>query len=139
MAPQKRINKTKDEIAKEMAHKQMIEQQKALARTIFKCIEGQDSIYDAQTVVNALSGFIKYELSVKEASLKLNDLLIDLSNEPKTKITEAMEALKVELQDKNAKELASLLERFGQTLAHYGSAQYMKNPMSTMKVEDIVS
>lgn len=135
----KRVNKTKDEIAKAMAHKQMIDEQKKLAAIIFKCIEGQDTIYDGQTVVNALSGFIKYELSVKEASLTLNDLLIDLTNEPESKIKDAIAALKVELQDKNAKDLASLLQRFGDTLGHYSANKFMKNPMSDIKIEDIIA
>lgn len=138
MAP-KRVNKTKEEVAKEIAQQEIVKQQKILAGIIFKCIEGQETIYDAQTVVNALSGFIKYELSVKEASLKLNDLLIDLTNEPASKIKDAMEALKVELQDKNAKDIAMLLQRFGETLGHFSSAQFMKNPMSDIKIEDIIA
>jgi len=138
MAP-KRINKTKDEIAKEMAHKQMVKQQKVQAAVIFKCLEGVDSIYDAQTVVNALSGFIKYELSVKEASLKVNDLLIDMKNEPDSKIKEAIEKLKVELQDKNAKDISLLLQRFGDTLGHFSANKFMKNPMSEIKIEDIIA
>lgn len=139
MPTPKRVNKTKEEIAKEMAHKQMVANQKALARRIYAIIESQSTIYDAQTVVNALSGFIKYELSVKESSIKLNDLLIDLKNEPKTKITKAMEALKVELQNENAKDMAQLLERFGQTLGHYSASQFLKQPMKKVKLEDIIA
>ena len=135
----KRINKTKDDIEKEMVQKEIVKQQKILAATIFKCLEGQENIYDAQTVVNALSGFIKYEMQVKESQLKLNDLLIDLTNEPASKIKDAMEALKVELQDKNAKDTAMLLQRFGETLGHYSAAKFMKNPMSDIKIEDIIA
>jgi hypothetical protein len=71
--------------------------------------------------------------------LKINDLLIDLKNQPKTKITKAMEALKAELQNENAKETASLLERFGNTLGQYSAATFMKNKMSKIKIEDILA
>lgn len=119
--------------------KESVKKQKEVARRIFSKLTGLDTIYDAQTAVSALSGYIKYELAVKEMGLKLNDLLIDLKNEPKTKITEAIDALKVELQEENAKETAGLLERFGNTLAQYSAAQHLKNPMSSMKVEDIIA
>jgi len=135
----KRINKTKDEVAKEMAHKEMIKAQKALAKRIYATIEKQDTIYDAQTVVNAVAGYIKYELSVKEAGIKLKDLIIDLKNAPKSKISKAMEELVKELQLENAKDTAMLLERFGQTLGHFSSHEFMKNKMSKIKIEDLIN
>lgn len=122
-----------------MAMKAVVEKQKLVARRIFDSIKGQDTIYDAQTVVNSLSGYIKYELAIKEAGLKLNDLLIDLKNEPKTKITEAIEMLKVELQDESARDMATLLERFGNTLGQYSAAKHLKTQMNEVKLEDIVA
>lgn len=139
MPASKRVNKTKEEIAKELAHKIKIEREKGIARRIFPLLTDQESIYDAQTTVNALSGYIKYEMSKKEASFKLNDLLIDLSKEPDTKITATMQALKVELQEDGAKEVASLLERLGQALGQFSASQFMQKPMSEIKMEDIIS
>ncbi len=138
-AQKPRVNKTKDEIKAELEHHQKVEKQKDLAKRIFPLLSKQTNIYDAQTVVNALAGYIKYELELKQREIKLNSLLIDLSVEKKNLITEAMEAMKVEFQDESANDLASLLERFGQTLSQYSSAQYMKNPMSSIKIEDLIA
>jgi len=135
----KRVNKSKEEIATEMKHKAVVSQQKELVKKIFAAIANQDTVFDGQTVLQALSGFIKYELSQKEATLKINDLLIDLSKQPKGKITKAIAELKVELQNENAKDTAQLLERFGNTLGQYSAATFMKNKMSKIKIEDILA
>lgn len=135
----KRVNKSKEEIAAEMKHKAVVTQQKELVKKIFAAISSQDTIFDAQTVLNALSGFIKYELSQKEATLKINDLLLDLSKQPKGKITKAMTELKAELQNENAKDTTMLLEHFGNTLGQYSAATFMKNKMSKIKIEDILA
>lgn len=135
----KRVNKSKEEIAAEMKHKAVVSQQKELVKKIFAAIANQDTVFDGQTVLQALSGFIKYELSQKEATLKINDLLIDLSKQPKGKITKAIAELKVELQNENAKDTAQLLERFGNTLGQYSAATFMKNKMSKIKIEDILA
>jgi hypothetical protein len=139
MPTPKRINKTKEEIAMEMAKKQVVAQEKILAKKMFELISNVDTIYDAQTVVNALSGYIKYEVQVRNSALTVNDLLIDLSKEKPSKINDAMSALKTEFQNEKALDLANLLERFGKTLAQYGANEFLKNPMDTIKVDDIVA
>jgi len=138
MPAPKRVNKTKDEIAKEMAHKANIEKQKALARRMFPLL-AVESIYDGQTALNALSGYIKFEMAVRESKLKINDLLLDLKKEPDTQITKVMEALKAEFQDEPAKELSDLMERMAKTLESFIARKYINNPMSEIKLEDIVA
>lgn len=134
----KRVNKTKDEIAKEMAHNAKVEKQKALARRMFPLLE-VETIYDGQTALNALSGYIKFEMAVRESKLKINDLLLDLKKEPDTQITKVMEALKAEFQDEPAKELSELMERMANTLQSFIARKYVNNPMSEIKMEDIVA
>lgn len=138
MPAPKRVNKTKDEIAKEMAHRAKVEHQKALARRMFPLLE-VESIYDGQTALNALSGYIKFEIAVRESKLKINDLLLDLKKEPDTQITKVMEALKAEFQDEPAKELSELMERMAKTLEAFIARKYINNSMSEIKLEDIVA
>lgn len=138
MPTPKRVNKTKDEIAKEMEHKAKVEKQKALARRMFPLLE-VESIYDGQTALNALSGYIKFEMAVRESKLKVNDLLLDLKKEPDTQITKVMEALKAEFQDEPAKEMSDLMERMAKTLEAFIARKYINNPMSEIKMEDIVA
>jgi len=138
MPAPKRVNKTKDEIAKEMAHREKIEHQKALAKRMFPLLQ-VESIYDGQTALNALSGYIKFEMAVRESKLKVNDLLLDLKKEPDTQITKVMEALKTEFQDEPAKELSDLMERMAKTLEAFIARKYINNPISEIKMEDIVA
>lgn len=138
MSIPKRVNKTKQEIAKEMAHRAKIEKDKALVRRIFPLLQ-TETIYDAQTALGAVAGYIKFDLAKKEGMLKVNDLLLDLSKEPESAITETMNAIKVELQDENARDVASLLERISNSFAQYGAAQYLKNPMKDLNVDEIVA
>lgn len=133
------INKTKAEIAKEIAQKEAVKKQKILAKKIFEIIKDQKSIYDAQTVLTAVSGYIKYEIQVKESGVKVSDLIFDLKNQKKSDIKTSMEALLNLLQTENAIDMANFLERFGKTLAHYSSETFMKNPMSSIKEKDIIA
>ena len=139
MTTPKRANKNKQEIAAEMNMKEVVKKERELAGIIFDAIKDQDSIYDAQTAVNALAGYIKYELNMKQHSLVLNDLLVDLKNEKDSKVKTAIERLKSELQGEKALDTAELLERFGKNLVLFGADKYMKNPMSIIKLEDFVA
>lgn len=137
MAP-KRINKTKPEILGEMAQRAKIEKFKDMGRRIFPLLT-TDTIYDAQTAIEAVSGYIKFELSIKESGFKVNDLPLDFSKEQEGKVTDVMNAIKVELQTENAKDSAEFLELFGRTFSNYAVKKYLDNPMSDVNVDDIIS
>ena len=138
MTKPKRVNKNKGQILDEMAQRVKIEKFKDMGHRIFPLLK-TETIYDAQTAIEAVSGYIKFELAVKENSYKINDLLIDMSEEPESDITTAMNAIKVELQNENAKDTAEFLELFGRTLSSYGAKEFLKKPMTDLKVEDIIS
>lgn len=135
----KRINKTKDQLIAEMQNKSKIDHQKFMVRTLFPLLETQESIYDAQTAVNALSGFIKYEIEQKESEMKVSDLDIDLSKEKSSVIKSAVVDMLALVGPENAKDTASLLEKVGSALAQFGAAQFLKNPMTSVKITDIVA
>lgn len=136
--PRKRINKTKPEILNEMAQRAKIEKFKDMGKRLFPLLT-TDTIYDAQTAIEAVSGYIKFELSVKEANFKINDLPLDFKDQPEGSITDVMNAIKVELQQENAKDAAEFLELFGRTFSSYAVKKYLENPMSEVKVEDIIA
>lgn len=134
----KRVNKSKPEILNEMAQRAKVEKFKDMGKRLFPLLT-TDTIYDAQTALEAVSGYIKFELSIKEASFKLNDLPLDFSKETKSKVTDVMNAIKVELQEENAKDCAEFLELFGRTFSSLAVKKYLENPMSEVKVEDIIA
>jgi hypothetical protein len=131
-----KVNKTKAEVA---AQKADVERQKALVRAIWPFIAEGLTVYDAQTVTNAVGGFIKYEIERRNADLKVSDLVIDVSNEKDTSIKVAMEKILDLVKDEKAADLAQLLERLGKNLGMYSAHVFMKQNMSVLKVEDIVA
>ena len=135
----KRIPKSKEELKAQMAHMQKIERSKKLARLIFPVVASMKTIYDAQTVVMALSGFIKAGLAEKMTAFTVNDVGVDLSKEKKSDVKAAVFALVTLLEDENADEMTALLERFGRGLGEFASKKYMENPMSVIKMEDFIA
>lgn len=139
MQKQPRKNKSKAELQAELDHKAKIDHQKTVARLIFPFIEDQPTIYDAQTVVNAAAGYIKYGTQQKAIALSVKDLSIDLSKEPVSPLKTAVENVLNLLQDENADGAVALLERFGSGLGQYASVQYMKNPMNIIPVDEFIA
>lgn len=134
----KRINKTKNEIAQEMAYTEKLKRFKSMATRIFPLLV-TDTIYDAQTALDAVSGFIKEDIAIRESAWKVNDLPIDFSSQPEGKITNTMNAIKVELQQENALEVSEFLELFSRTFTSFGSKQFLAKPMSEISMDDIIA
>src|SRR5574343_353676 len=132
----KRINKSKDQIQYELAQKEKVEKLKNMVRHVFPHLENQDSIYDAQTVVNALSGFIQALLEPEIAKIKLSqlDIKTHLDKEEDSKIKDAIIDIARLMSNESAEELAETLERLGQTLSQYSAHTFMKKPMSEVKL-----
>jgi hypothetical protein len=135
----KRIPKSKDELKKQMEHSAKIERQKKLARIIFPMLQSQKTIYDAQTAVNAVAGFIKSGIALKMIELKVKDVEFDLSKEKNGVIKDAMLEIHAHLMDETADEAAALLERFGNGLGQFASSEYMKNPMSSIDIDKFIA
>lgn len=135
----KRVNKTKEQLTAQIEHKSKVEREKTLVKLIFPALATQKTVYDGQTVLGALSGFIKVEIDKKSASLLVKDLPIDLSKEEDSEIKSAISTLIGMLALENAKDMSVLLERFGNILAQYSANEYMKQPINTIKIENIVA
>ena len=130
---------SKQELAAQIQQKQNVEHIKQMVRDIWPLIAEQDTVYDAQTVVNALSGFISAHIEKKVSELKVSDLPIDLSKEKDSKIKTAIEKMMKQLEDEPAKDTAVTLERLGKTLGEFCASKMLKQPMDTIKVTDIVA
>lgn len=135
----KRVNKSKDEILAQMESQIRIEHMKVVARKVFPLLEGQATIYDGQTVVNAAAGFVKQGLQEKADLIKVGDLTISLDKEKPLVIKSAVEQIIAILADEPAEDAADLLERMGSTLGQYSAGKYMKNPMSDISMDDFIA
>lgn len=138
-AKTKRVPKSKEELKVQMAHLQRVEKQKQLARLVFPVVASMKTIYDAQTVVNALAGFVKAELADKLSTYRVIDLDITLSKEKDGPIKAAILALRDVIETETAEDAAALLEKFGNSLGQYSSSQYMKNSMKSIKMDEFIA
>lgn len=134
----KRNNLSKDEIKSQLEMDTKVNHLKDVIRSLFPHLETLDTIYDAQTVVNALSGFISAHVEKKLSEIKLSDVSIDLSKEEDSKIKTSIEALIELLQDEPAKDLSQTLERLGKAFSELGAHNFLKKSMSEISVTDIV-
>lgn len=136
---QKRLPKTKDELKKKLEHEEKIIRQKKLARLIFPMLSSQKSIYDAQTVVQAVAGFVKLGIANKMTQFTVKDVEFDLSKEKAGAIKDAMLKIHSSLMNENADETVAFLERFGNGLGQFSSLQYMKNKMDVINLDDFIA
>ena len=135
----KRINKSKPEIKNDMAAQKNLSRQKDLARKIWPFVADQKTIYDAQTVVNALAGFIKAGIAERMTGLVVDNLVIDFSKEKKSALKDSVTMLHDAMLEENADELVAILERFGNGLGQFSSSKYMTNPMSVISMDDFIA
>jgi hypothetical protein len=135
----KKEPKSKGQIIDEIKSKQNVEKQKSLVRAIFPLLSKNKSIYDAQTALNAVSGFISFGIDKKIAEFKVSEIEIDLSKEEDSEIKKSVVKILDLIKDEDAKALSILLEKLGNSFAQFGAAEFLKNPMKKIKVEDIVA
>ncbi len=135
----KRVNMTEHQLLMEAQAKIRIEHAKQVVRNMFPVLEEVDTIYDAQTVVNALCGFIMPHIENYMSKIKLSDLPIDLSKEEDNKIKLALEKLIEMLKDEPAKQLMTTLDQFGVGFAKLGADRFLKQPMNAITVNDMVA
>lgn len=135
----KRVNKNKEQITSDIKAQEKVAHLKEMVRNLFPLIEGVDCVYDAQTAVNALSGFIAAYIEEKVSAIKLSELPIDLSKEEDSKIKTSILAMIDMFKDESAQELSETLERLGTTLQQYIVHTHMSAPMSTITIDKILS
>lgn len=139
----KRTNKTKEELVEEVRKAAAVNHQIELAKKIYPLIQDQKSIYDAQTALNAAAGYIQFGVNKRMKDISLSDVMPDileaLTKEKKSAIKTSVEEIIQLLTKEKTEGMVALLQRFGKTLGEYSSTRYMKNPMSVIKLKDIIS
>lgn len=135
----KRVNLSKAEIENKIHADLALNNKKALARKIFPVVAGMPTVYDAQTVLNAFAGFVKFELQKKQAEIKVEDLPLDFSKEKESIIKDAVVALQGVVSFDNAEEVAEMLELMASKLPGYLAGIHMKDSMSTITVDEFIA
>lgn len=140
MTKKPRVNKTKPEILAQMKQEAKIQRMVALTKLMWPMIENQEKIYDAQTVFHAMAGYIELGLKVKEDELKVKNLLLDVefAKEKDGLVKTSMVNLLGLLEVENAHDTMVLCRKLADMIGQYGASQFVKGPMSGIKVTDIV-
>lgn len=134
-----RINKTKEQIQADMKQIEKVKHIKEVVRKVYPLLEGVDSIYEAQTVLNALQGFIKVELEKVVDKITVGVLPLELEKEKDSKIKGAILSIALAMKDEPADEFSQTIERLARAFSDFGSNKFLKNPMSELKIEDILA
>ena len=135
---QKRVNKTKDELKAELLLQQELNREEFLSRPIFAVLKKQETIYDAQTLLHALSGYIFQQVEKRTSEIKVGDLPIDTSKEKEGPIKEGFAEILEILKDEKAETISKFLKRYGDMLGYYGAKEFLKKPMTELTEEDII-
>jgi len=135
----KRTNKTKEEIKREMDNIERVKAQKIIVTKVFDKLGNQKSVYDAQTVVTALAGYINAEINAKIEKINISDINIDLSKEEESEILTAMKEIKEMLGDEPAEVTGALLEKLGQAFSHFGASEFLKGPVTAIDINKIIN
>ena len=85
-----------------------------------------------------MSGYIFHELENRTRKIIIGDLPIDASQEKEGAIKESFVEILNLLKDEQAEDTSKFLKRYGDMLGYYGSKEYLKNPMSILKEDDII-
>lgn len=133
----KRVNKSKEEIAHDMKIIASAKEKIALVKRIFPLVKGQKTIYEAQTVLYGLYGYIKGELQKRERAATVEELALDFSKEKD--YLDVITTLHDEFKGEKAWAFANLLNEFADSFQKYGAMKYLENPMDVLKEEDIIA
>lgn len=139
MAPRKpRENLSKQQLAQQAKQNEKVNRAKEMARTAFSLLKDIPTIYDAQTVFNAVTGHLMYGMEIAEAKLTVGMLDIDMDTGKDSAVKTAVEAILAALKDANAKEARSLMDEIGNKLPQYVAQQHMQDPM-TITAEEFIA
>lgn len=131
-------NKSKEQIVADIKQLEKIKHIKQIVRNVYPMLK-VDTIYDAQTVLNALQGFIKVDLEEKLGAIKLKDLNLDFGKEKDSKIKDCMVAIALAMSDEPADEFSQTIERLSRAFSDFGAQKFLKNDMSALKLEEILA
>lgn len=113
-----------------------VERSKRIAREIWPTVSELDTVYDAQTVFNAVAGHIMAALVKRERELKVSDLMgdIDLTAGKASPVKHAVTQIIDYLQLEPAKDVQELLDLMGRKLPEALAQKHIKDPMSSVSV-----
>jgi hypothetical protein len=132
-------NKTKQEIINEIKHTEDVKTIKKIITDIYPLISELDTIYDAQTTLGAVSGFIKADLDEKIRKIKVSEVEIDVSKEKELKIKAIIEKIVKKVKDESAQDVSETLERLARAFSDFGAIEFVKGPMDKVKLDDILA
>lgn len=137
--PKGQPRKSKGEVEAGIKLVQSVQRTKVLARMIYPYLEGLDTVYDAQTAVNAASGHIKYGLVKAEDKLKISDLEMDLKTGKDSAVKQAVIHILTMFEHEPASEIQKVLELMGNKFPEHVATVGLKQPMASIPMNDFIA
>jgi hypothetical protein len=134
-----RVNKKKEEIATKMKQDAKMAKLISLVKMMWPMVENQEKIYNAQTVFFATAGFIEAGIKEKEDKMTVGSLGIDLSKQEECLEKESMKKILGLIEIENARDMADMCKKIGDHIGQFGASEFVKGPMSNIKVTDLVT
>lgn len=134
----KRVNKTKEQLISESKRKAETDRQIVLAKKIFPFIATSKTVYDAQTILGALSGLLELEILRKTGEIKVSEMVIDFSKQPKGEITDIMKAIYDGLMNEGAESASKMLKVMSDKLPQYLANVHIKDSMDTIPMDKFI-
>jgi hypothetical protein len=135
----KRNNKTKEQLIAEGKRKAEVDRQIVLAKKIFPFVANFKTIYDAQTVLGALSGLLELEILKRTEEFKVSEFPLEFSKQPKGEITDTMKAIYDGLKDEGAESVSEMLKTMSDKLPQYLAQVHIKDPMDTVPMDKFIA
>lgn len=116
-----------------------VEKSKTLARKIFPAIANMDTVYDGQTVLNALAGYIENEIQKRSFALTVEDLGLNFDMEKESPIKDAVIELLASVNMERAIEAADMMKLMSSKLPGYLAGVHMKDKMETITIDQFIA
>jgi hypothetical protein len=133
-----RQNKSKEELLKEAEYRAIVTKKKELVKEIFPLLQKQKTLYDAQTVMGALAGFISQELKNKNDALILEDLNVDFKGLKEGPIRETVLAIYLSMNTEKAQMLSDLLNEMAEAFNKLGVHRFLNKEITEIKLDDLI-
>lgn len=130
--------KNKDQIKAEILLKQELNVEENIARLIFPILKKQKTIYDAQTLLHGVGGYIFHELENRTNKIIVSDLPVDLSQEKEGAIRDGFAEILEITKDEKAEVMAKFMKRYGDMLGYYGSKKFLEQDVSVLNESDLI-
>ena len=132
-------NKTKEENIEHIKAVEKAHKEKEITKRIFPLLQDCKTIYDAQTTLGAVAGFLQEGVQEELHKIIANQVTLDTSKVESETIKKAMEDIFKEIENEPAYVTSQILNKISSIFTAHGADKFLQNPMSSLPIEEIIN